>query len=340
MKWPSSTFSFDTLRFRPAWPRAWLLCIAVITLLNWGAHAGLAAKVLYTSVPTGLVQDVYARAQEPASLWLFGNSTLDASIDEAGLERSLGAEVHKFVLGSATFGAMARLARATLERSSAKPAQLVFFVTKDDFNAHGSRASASARYLRAIEDPILSERVLNAIPLYAARYSIRQKLRTALAGAGGSAAARESRPVPTSAAAAPAEGGAMGEGGATEDAFDFKSTYLANLGEHFEFDDDGFAVLAELAHTWQGEIIVVHPPVTQAVWEWQDHFVPAFDSQHVRARLRSRLQEAGGVFLDFSEFYPSSARYFKDAYHLRSSFASEFTARIAPDLKRCLVARQ
>ena len=143
MKSRSSTFSFDTLKLHPSLPRAWLLCLSVVTISNWAAYEGLAAKVLYTSVPTGLVEEVYARAKEPANLWLFGNSTLDASVDEASLKNALGVEVHKFVLGSATFATMARLARGALQRSSSKPSQLVFFVTKDDFNTHGSRATAT-----------------------------------------------------------------------------------------------------------------------------------------------------------------------------------------------------
>jgi hypothetical protein len=281
-------------------------------------------------LPTGLVEQVYIKAEEPASLWLFGNSTLDASVDEPALERSLGAEAHMFVLGSATFETMTRLARASLARTRAKPAQIAFFVSKDDFNAHGARASASARYLQAILSPPWNEQVLNAIPLYAARYSVRQKLRMALAGAGAPAATAARAPQPERPTGAAAK----------EDVFDYKSTYLANLGDQFEFDSDGFASLAALVQTWQGDVLVVHVPVTQAVWQWQDHFAPSFDSNRLRSTVRERVQGAGARYLDLSDSFPSSASYFKDAYHLRESHAGEFTEWLAPALKQGLIAHK
>jgi hypothetical protein len=124
-----------------------------------------------------MIDDAINKLTEADGIWLLGNSTLAAGINEDIVSVKVGAENAIVELGSATLEVTIRLADIALEASDKPPKKIILFVTKDDMNKLGSRASSSASYLEAMDSPSLYEKLATMIPIYSCRYSIRDHLR-------------------------------------------------------------------------------------------------------------------------------------------------------------------
>ncbi|MGE0495675.1 MAG: hypothetical protein AB7S38_41100 [Vulcanimicrobiota bacterium] len=316
--------------FRPAdiLPgKAWTLALVLVVLANLLVLGGQRAGYLSEGVPRALIREFDRTTREPAKVWLIGNSTLADSTDLDTLEKETGWSIHELTLGSAVFGAQTLLAQHCLEQTKEKPQAIYFFVTKDDFNLNGSRARVSREYFKAIERPTWKDLLAARLPVHSCRASIRLeakgvlfRLKKRLTGSREQAQAEPALDTPL-----------------RDLSNDYRTAYLADLGENYELEARGFEQLRQLHRAYPDVcLLVVLPPITGAPVRWQKEFCPRLDWPAVKTRLELECDQAGVQLLDFSELYPSDTTLFKDVYHLNARGRQQFTQVFGQELRQRL----
>jgi len=107
----------------------------------------------------------------PQDIWLIGNSTLAAGLDEPAFEAATGLSTAKMPHGSCSLAGYAALVDYYLDRGPA-PKRLVIFITKDDLNLRGLRADSTEQYTRYVEQSPL--RPSHWMMLYYDRLELKQ----------------------------------------------------------------------------------------------------------------------------------------------------------------------
>ncbi len=327
MKPLSSIFSFSTLR--GPWPLPVAGVLAALLLL--GAEAVTRLLVKRGTLPVDpslreLVGDsLQTLRRERPAVWLLGNSTLAAGVDEAVIRPVVGGSVAKLPHGSATVRGLAAMLDFYLRQVEVKPRQVFVFATKDDFNPHGYRAEVSRAYL----DIQKQNRVpadSNWLMLRAARgaiqmefVSFRQRLVNVWHTLRGRAPRRSS------------SSGAAVFSGAPIAAND---PWFGKLALNYAVDADAFADLSQLRQRHAlDRLVLVLLPVTDVLARFQDEVHPAQSYASIRGRV-AELSRANGIELvDWSE-PTADYRLFRDPYHLNDAGKQWLSAKLADWLAR------
>lgn len=311
----SSTFSSETLQLGGFRPTAALLAALLLAGGNLVAWAAQREGLISSSVPRQLLEDRRAALAAEPGAWFLGNSTMEAALSEEALRAQLGGRWVKAPLGNATLEVSLSLAERALTEARAAPAAIVVFATKDDVNANGDRAVVSRRYERAFEGRTVAETAAAAIPAYACRFAIQAELLNGLTAVLG--------PKQASAGVGPAP--------VRDLSADVELTHLHKQGRAYVPDDVDFARLAAAAQG-RTRLVLVFPPVTAAVTQWQRRHAPAHPWPEVAARLARQARAAGFEVLDYTGRYPSTTAFFEDVYHLNAHGAGVFTPVLLGDL--------
>lgn len=325
----SSIFSFETLdkgSLRPS--RAVLGAIVVVLALNIYAGRAWQRGEIFSSMPTGMLQECREKTREYRDVWLLGNSTLAKGIDETLLQELTEVKIAKMAFASATLTAQCQLAGHLLEETAQPPTQVWLFVTKDDLNANGARAEVSQQYLTAIESPDFSQRLSSYLPVHACRLSIRQKLARTIEAWGRAAHAsltdRNAKPSVHSATNRKKSFRDLGA--------DFDTTYLTNLGRDYELDKGAFEELRQLdAHYPEMDWHVVLMPVTAAPESWQALYAPHLSWAAIKEELAEQLKGIAKLH-DESDLLPGTSEFFVDAYHVNDMGRKNFSLQLAKTL--------
>lgn len=327
MKPLSSIFSFSTLRGPWPLPVAGVLAAGLL-LAAEGVTRVLVKRGTLPVDPSlhELVSDALRtlRRDRP-TVWLLGNSTLAAGVDEAVVGPAAGGSVAKLPHGSATVRGLAAMLDFYLRQVEVKPRQVFVFATKDDFNPNGYRAEISRAYL----DIQKQNRVPadgNWLMLRAARgaiqmefVSFRQRLVNVWNALRGRATQR------------PGSSGAAVFSGAPIAA---KDAWFGKLAQRYTVDAEAFAALAEVRQRYALErVVLVLLPVTDVLARFQDEVHPTQTYASIRGRV-AELSRANGIELvDWSE-PTADYRLFRDPYHLNDAGKQWLSAKLADWLAR------
>ena len=248
-----------------------------------------------------------------------------AALSDESLRARLGDRWAKAPLGSSTLAVSLSIAERALADAGAPPAAVVFFATKDDVNVNGDRAVVSRRYEHALAGPSFAETVAAAVPAYASRFAIQAELRNGVVAL--------LRPRRTRAADAQARAPAR------DLSQEFELTHLHKQGRAYTPASVDFSRLAAAARG-RTRLVLVFPPVTEAVDRWQRRYAPAHPWPKVAEELARRARAAGFEVHDYTDRYPSTTAFFEDVYHLNPRGAAAFTPVLLDDLGLGTAARR
>lgn len=331
MKLLSSIFSFETLTFPRTVPKAALLALGVLLGAEFVAERLRAAGVVKSTTVALLVDGYRATlAEERPSLWLMGNSTLNAGFDPDLFSRMTGKSAAKLAHGMATVRGSAALLDFYCKNVPVLPDTVLVLFMKDDVNSRGAGARVSVRYVEE-EDwrvPWL-ERVSS---LRACRESLAKEPRALfgqvyrrLTGRSASSAADDPEGIgdPT------ADGPEKIYAGAPIAA---DAPWFHDMANDFAMDDGAFAELTRVAKTHEiPRLVVVLVPVTDRFIEFHEWKNPGIPYAEIRARVAADCKSHGLGFLDLGG---PSRNYsdFKDPYHMSRAGRETFTKTLAEKL--------
>lgn len=322
MKLRSFIFSSETLNLQYRVPAGALLALLFVVLANAWALKAQKDGLLYTSVPRQMIEESVGELVATNGTWWLGNSTMVASIDKEVVDQTTGEDNAYAELGSATLDVQIRLAATALARMKSGPERVILFVTKDDLNAGGSRASASSSYMQAFDAPGLYEVLASYFPLYSCRYAVVGMLRRGMAGL----LAGDTKQQPPQ----------VSQPGKKEEHYrhledDIDTTYLHNLGRNFRKVEIILDELSRQAKRTGARVVLVAPPVTRAIAAWQQRYAPEYPWERLLGELADSAASAGMELRDYSNLLESTTEYFRDTYHLNSMGALQFTRYLLKD---------
>lgn len=321
MKLHSSIFSSDTLSARWRIPAGAALAIFLVSIANVWAYFAEKNGILYTSVPSQLIENALDELSNNNGIWLLGNSTLAAGFDENVLNETQKRNSAIIKLGSATLDTTVHLSEIALQADSAKPDKIIIFFTKDDLNQNGSRANASKSYHQAMNGAGVYEHFASLIPVYSTRFAITDKLRNAIASIVAGRKAEAESSIST-----------RKQSRYRDLSKKVDSTYLLNLGKDYTPIDIDFSRLGQLAKTHETKVYLVAPPVCSAVADWQKRYAPQYSWQSIVSKVTVDASNYGIRVLNYTDLLESTTEYFKDVYHLNSRGSRAFTNHLLNDI--------
>lgn len=251
-------------------PRSVLTALVLILAAEGAARAALNRGWLRRDMTARALVESYVDrvGREQPDVWLLGNSTLDEGVDEAAFVRDTGRSTVKLSLGSATVRATARVLGFYLARAPRKPQAVVVFVSKDDLNRKGYRATVSEQYDDIVSGGLLASPQRH-LALYATRGDIQAKAGRAFDRLRRLVGGRERRQPPR-----PPKDQRVFDGDPIERGSpDFE--FYRDLLKDFAFDAEAFEELAAIARAHGvADVTVVLTPSTDRYVQFHDAQVP------------------------------------------------------------------
>jgi hypothetical protein len=308
----SSIFSFETLRVSRWFPRATVAALALFVGAEAAARYAVHKHKLQID-PSGrqlIEQHCKAVTQNQGDIWLLGNSTLGFGVDQKLLAQRTGANLLKLPHGSATVGATARLLDFYLGMAPHAPREVVVFVTKDDLNLNGFRASASVEY------ETLTKRAMRKPQEFSMLWQARDHITTRVE--------EEFYRVVHHGKKMPVK---------KETPFDGKidpgDEMYTRLIQNYAMDQDAIPAIAETAHRHGvANVALVLVPCTDVYVRFHDRQYPKQSYAKLRADIAAECTASGIKFYDFGDPSTNYAE-FQDGYHLNNKGATRFTEKLA-----------
>lgn len=244
--------------------------------------------------------------------WLLGNSVLAYGVDAPRLARGSGAGCAALPFGGATFAGETAMGEHFLRRAPAEPEEIVFCVTKDDFNANGERAETSGRYLAY--DTWRGLTLNRLLRLASARNTLMNTAKRLLFGRDAASARNPSEP---------SFGGVIPPE---------KLDLMTRLMQDYAFDGTAFDRLAADAAANGFRVRVVLVPVSRAYLDFHDRARPDLPVDAISERIARECAARGFAFHDFSRAFPDDDACFMDPYHLTEAGRNRFTDLLARTL--------
>lgn len=299
---------------RPWVPRAALGTVVLVLVINLIAGFFIAKTDWLPSEPRVLVTKQLAELREGDDLWLLGSSTLAQGIEPERLATQTGLDVSVFTLGSAGPVSLTEMAIAGLEGDSTPPRAVYLFVFKDTLNVNRPTIADDRRYVAALNDPTVAERVTSIAPVYNYRDSIKFNIRRSMATALSPGRSRSAPPPPPD-QAKPID--------------DADMTKLMVSGADFQIDMGRLEELAELCQNEGVSLYLVITPTTEAAVNWQNKYVPDLPYDAMVQQIRADGPTQGYRVIDYTGLFPSTTHYFRDPYHIREQYMASFTDTFA-----------
>lgn len=307
----SSIFSFKTLKLKPAVPRAVLVALLVVACVEGAVryrHAQRDSHFGHSFV--FLIRDYEQQTNESgADTWLLGNSTLAASIDEPMFEELAGIDSVKLPHGSCNLAGYDTLLGYYLAQAPA-PKRLIVFISKDDLNQAGLRSELTQQYLDFADESGL--RPSHWLTLSFDREALRQE------AADGIDALYSA---------------VRGQTTAKSQRFDVSTIdttvfnpdkpldEVYNLREavrDWSYNEESLRSIVSRARRYGiDEVAVVILPVTDALAEMHDRYVPGQTYEEVRAKTREICRAIGVPCLDLGVGSSQHALFY-DAFHFNA----------------------
>lgn len=248
------------------------------------------------------------RTQRPDT-WFLGNSVLAYGVDVDQYAAETGHTALALPFGGATFQGEIAMLEYFLRRAPVAPSNVIFCLTKDDFNPNGERAFTSRKYLEFDTWRGLSfDRVFK---LAGSRNTIMNTLKSAILRR------------PTAAAKNPSEPSFHGV--IPPEKFDF----MAHLMKDYAFDPAPFDHLADLARKYHFSVRIVLVPVARAYLDFHDAARPDLPAADIHAAASAAAAAHSFAFSDFSQAFPDDLPSFSDPYHLTALGRSRLTSLLA-----------
>ncbi len=318
-------FDFNTLRLPRRVPHDVLLALLLLVGCEVAARAYFVPDGSLRQLVDGYVDRLNA---DHPSIWLCGNSTMNAGIDAESLGQRLDESVIKLAHGTATFRASVGLLDYYLSRTQTPPQTLIVCTFKDDLNPNGYNARVSEQFnevLAAEEGRATSGEWLR---LSSARNRIWLAVQTFLS-TGWRTWSQDATPAEV---AQPQT--YSGEPIAAGDPF------FADAARNFEVDVTAFDRLQQLAQKYAIErCVVMLLPTSQPYVEFHDSLYPQQTYDEIRAELKTVCAQREIVFIDQGGPWTEHSL-FKDPYHLNAAGRERLMQAIMPRLKPMLSFHQ
>ena len=324
MKHRSSIFNFETLTERPRLSRAALTAVLLLVGVEIAVRIGIAQGSLDRDYSLHRLTEEYLdklRDERP-DLWLLGNSVAGRGIDAEIISRESSHDAIVLAHGSASAAGSEAMMRFYLDRVPYAPREIVFFLSKDDFNRNGQRAAIATRYQQwAAHGPPLD--LDGGLALSAARGRIIDAVQVGVARLllpFSNPARRVATPV-----------------------FDGRPIRLdhpqfLDTARDYEMDLDVVARLARFGRRREIALRLILMPVTDRYVEFHDRLFPSQPYESIRARLAAACRTHRIPFLDHGD--PSDEYHlFKDPYHLNEEGKRRVSGLLARELFATRVER-
>jgi len=311
----SSIFSSSTLRASLLPSRAVVFALAVVAAAELAVRAVPPDLGYYEGVSSldewvaCLAHDI---ARDKPRRWLAGNSVLAYGVDAPRLARGSGTSCIALPFGGATFEGEVAMAEHFLRRAPAKPEEIVFCLTKDDFNANGERSWTSRRYLEY--DTWRGLTLNRVLRLAGSRNTIMNTAKRLLFGREFASARNPSEP--------------SFKGVIPPEKYDF----MRRLMLDYAFDGAGFDRLSAAAKRHGFRVRLVLVPVSRAYPDFHDRERPDLPHAAIVERIAREAAARGFAFEDFSAAFPDDVACFMDPYHLTEEGRNRFTELLARSL--------
>lgn len=304
MKYRSSIFSFDTLKFSVSLQGMLCLCLCLCLVM---ATELTARQLLHRgrlepdkSLQKDIEENLLIIKNKNPLVWLIGNSTLEP-LDTNDLKEMLSAPFIKITHGGATVNGSGAMLDYYLRLAVIKPKHVVVFMTKDDVNANGWFAETSTLYFEFMTWKKYVH--WNYSRLRATRGSIYQKTMELWS-------TLFVRP---------------------EDQANWFKKYaffrLPNVDQKcvtmgvmkdYQFDDRGFSLVADVCRNHGVQhISIVLLPISDSYAQWHDRLYPQLPYKTIRNKIAMLCARNDIHFIDLGK--PLPAKYFSDFFHMNST---------------------